>query len=565
VTSPLSGCTGSEQLRRIFHSAAILALLFVGCFLLHWRAGTLHSEFGRYQDEGMHYVTGLLLHDFVTSGQWSAPMRFTEQFYLHFPKVGLGNWPPGFESLQAVWTLIFGVSRVSLLLCMFLLTALLAFAVYRAAAAWFGVCYALLAASLVIAAPLTQEQAAMVMAEILLALTSFLAMLAFTRFLKWERTFDALAFAFWTVAAILTKGNGWLVVFIVPIVLLATRTLRLLRNARLWMAAFLIAIPTVPYTLFTMRIVTQGWDTRTFPGFDYLFRSFGIHTWFAVSILGVPLTVIAVAGFVDRALMPWLRRQEEPFWVVMAVYGAAVVIFHTAVPTSIEPRKIYQLAPVVCLFVPAGLSAIARRIPPPLVRPVMAWHGLAAVAAMLFLVSRFSPLAPYAPGFGPAVENLIARPDTRGAAILISSNPFMTDSEAALIAEWAERERHAGTYLVRGTKLLARPSDRGVYMPIFQTQDEVRQALAAVPISYVILHTTSTDRSYRHHALLRAALEAHPEEWELIYRTSGRALDALHHIEVYRCRKNLQGVPVRLSVNLTNKLGRSLDTNSRHD
>jgi 4-amino-4-deoxy-L-arabinose transferase-like glycosyltransferase len=551
----------------------ILALLFVTCLLLHWRAGTLDSEFGRYQDEGIHYVTGLLVHDFLLSGHWSAPMRFAERFYVHFPKVGLGNWPIGFPLIQTAWTLVFGVSRVSLLMCMFLLTALLAFAVYRAAAEEFGTVYALLAALLLIASPLTQEQSAMVMTEIPLALTSFLAIVALTRFLQLHRTSDSLAFAGWTAAAILIKGDGWVIVFVVPLALLFTQRLRLLLNPRTWLAAIVVGILCIPYTLFTLRIVTQGWDTRTFPGFGYLSRSLEIHTGFAIGILGVPLTCVAFLGIVDRVLLPALRRKAEPFWAVVAIYGAAVVLFHTAVPTSIEPRKIYQIVPVVCLFVPAGVSAIACLIrarvalyldSPPRVSALR--YGLAALAAVVFFAGTFSLLPVYKPGFGPVVEALIGRTDTRGAAILISSNPFTADAEAALIAEWAERDRRDGSYLVRGTKLLARPVSAGPnqleYALIYQSRDEMRQAMAAVPISYAILDTAPAPRSYRHHALLRAMLLAHPEEWELIYRSGQRTLGAVHEVEVYRLRKNVQGVPIRLSVDLTSKIDRTLRTDS---
>ena len=511
----------------------------------------------------MHYVTGLLVHDFVLSGHWSAPMAFARRFYLHFPKVGLGNWPPGFALLQTAWTLPFGVSRVSLLLLMFLLTALLAFAVYRAAVVDLGALYAWLAALLVIAAPLTQEQASMVMAEIPLALASFLAVVYLARFLATGRTADAVVFALWTSAAILIKGNGWVIVFVVPVALAVTRGLRWLRDWRVWLAASIVGVLCLPYTLFTMRIVRQGWDTRAFPGFEYLVRSFGLHASFAVEILGIPLTLIALAGCIDRVFL--LRREaRRPFWLVMALYGAAIVLFHTLVPTSIEPRKIYQIVPVVGLFAAAGCSAIARRIPSRFLAPAAARSGVAVLAALIFFFGTFSLLPVFDPGFGPVVENLLTRPDARAAAILISSNPFTADAEAALIAEWAERDRTGGAYLVRATKLLARPVSLGPnridYALIYPAPDEMLRAMNAIPIAYVILHTQTAARSYTHHALLQSTLAAHPEEWELIYRTSRRVLGASHVIEVYRCRKNLAGVPIRLSVDLTGKIGESLST-----
>jgi hypothetical protein len=107
----------------------LLVFLFVCGVLLHWYAGTFHSEFGRYQDEGMHYITGLLVHDFIASGHWTHPMAFAKDYYMHFPKVGLGNWPPGFPLLQSAWAFLFGVSRPALLFFMIFLLSLLALTV----------------------------------------------------------------------------------------------------------------------------------------------------------------------------------------------------------------------------------------------------------------------------------------------------------------------------------------------------------------------------------------------------------------------------------------------------
>ncbi len=261
---------------------------FLFCLGLSWRSGLLHSEFGRYQDEGMHYITGLFVQDFLTSGHWSRPMHFAQQYYLHLPKVALGNWPPGFPLMQTAWGLIFGVSRVSMLFGMIVLTTWLAFLVYKAGLKYFGPVWGVLGAVLLIAAPLTQEQTAMVMAEIPLAAASFLAISSFVRFLESTKPRDSAAFALWTVCAIMIKGNGWVIALAAPLILVFTGKLRLVRNAWLWIAGFLIAVVCIPYTLITMSIVTAGWDTRTFPGFHYEWTTLGIHLGFVIHSLGIP-------------------------------------------------------------------------------------------------------------------------------------------------------------------------------------------------------------------------------------------------------------------------------------
>jgi hypothetical protein len=546
-----------QPFRKAFPRAGTECIaLFLICFGLSWRSGLLRSEFGRYQDEGMHYITGLFVQDFLTSGQWSNPMRFAQQYYLHLPKVALGNWPPGFPLMQAAWGLVFGVSRISMLFGMIVLTTWLAFLVYREGRKYFGPVWGVLGAILLIAAPLTQEQTAMVMAEIPLAAASFLAIAGFVRFIDSTRPRDAVRFALWTICAIMIKGNGWVITLAAPLILLFTGRLRLVRNVWLWIAALLVAVVCIPYTLITMHIVTQGWDTRTFPGLKYVWASLGIHLGFVVHLLGIPMTALAVIGAAAS-----LFSRRDTFWKAMVIYSAAIILFHVAIPSSIEPRKVYQITPALCLLVLAGLEALAGVFPAKLARLPVLRPSLAVLAGLAFFLTGFSLLPQYIPGFGAAVQEVIGQPASRSAAILISSNPEWADSEAALIAEWAARRRNDGTFLIRGTKLLshqiAAVPGQQEWAPNFTTPREILDALSAIPVSFVILHTTSARLSYPHHALLKAALAGDQAEWEPIDHTQ-RYLDGLgetHDIEIYRYRKNVAGQPIHYSVDLTKKLG----------
>jgi len=144
---------------------ALLAFYALAIAIEAWN-GAYSSEFGRYSDEGMHYVTGLMIRDFFTSpAAWPHPMAFAKAYYAHFPKVGLGNWPPIFPLLQALWSLPFGVARPVMLLEVQLFVALTALLVYRQLAPRLGTGFAWLAGALLIASPLTQYVASMVMAE----------------------------------------------------------------------------------------------------------------------------------------------------------------------------------------------------------------------------------------------------------------------------------------------------------------------------------------------------------------------------------------------------------------
>ena len=94
------------------HSGFAIVLVLI--LLFHWSLGTYASDFGRYQDEGAHYITGLLVRQFaLTPSSWMHPMAFAKDYYVHYPKVSFGQWPPLFYIMQTAWTIPFGPSRLA--------------------------------------------------------------------------------------------------------------------------------------------------------------------------------------------------------------------------------------------------------------------------------------------------------------------------------------------------------------------------------------------------------------------------------------------------------------------
>src|SRR5207245_1427881 len=67
------------------------------------------------------------------SCHWGHPFQFALNYYAHFPKVALGHRPPLFELQQTAWSLVFGVSRPSMMWEMAVLTAFLAAVVFPSA------------------------------------------------------------------------------------------------------------------------------------------------------------------------------------------------------------------------------------------------------------------------------------------------------------------------------------------------------------------------------------------------------------------------------------------------
>lgn len=86
---------------RPLEAAAVAAVAFGLTVLLQARGGAFRSEFSAHPDESAHYVTGLMVREYVAAGAPQPPVQFAQDYYVHYPKVAIGHWPPVFYVLQA--------------------------------------------------------------------------------------------------------------------------------------------------------------------------------------------------------------------------------------------------------------------------------------------------------------------------------------------------------------------------------------------------------------------------------------------------------------------------------
>src|SRR5205823_3692724 len=93
--------------------------------VLQRASGAFEAEFSGYPDEASHYMSGLLVRDYISAGFPADPWGFAQNAYLHYPYIGIGHWPPLFYALEGVWFLLFSSSRISALLFVATITAVL--------------------------------------------------------------------------------------------------------------------------------------------------------------------------------------------------------------------------------------------------------------------------------------------------------------------------------------------------------------------------------------------------------------------------------------------------------
>src|SRR6202165_1195147 len=155
---------------RVLGAASVIAVAGILLLIAVWlasRGGVFRSELTRESDEPAHYITALMVRDYIAQGMSAKPLAFAKNYYLHYPKVAFGHWPPVFYVLQAAWMLVFGVSRTSVLCLMLVTTAMLGATLYtvvKRSDSWLA---GLAAAALFICLPLVQAYSGVVLADIL--------------------------------------------------------------------------------------------------------------------------------------------------------------------------------------------------------------------------------------------------------------------------------------------------------------------------------------------------------------------------------------------------------------
>jgi 4-amino-4-deoxy-L-arabinose transferase-like glycosyltransferase len=456
------------------------------CVLLQVLGGAYVSDFAGYPDEAAHYVTGLMVRDYLAAFPWRAPMPFAEDFYRHYPMVALGHWPPLFYAVQGIWMLVFGSSRAAVLVLMAVISAAAASIVFHSSRSRIGTAAAAALALGFLATPIVQQYTGMVMAEMLVALLVLLAALAYRRYLDTGHWQDALRFGIVSAAAVLTKANGLALAFVPVGALLATRRFRLITRFSFWLPALIVLAICAPWYALTAEAARSGWSASYSP--SWLLRE---PAWrnvmHLINIAGPVVFLFACVGMAIE-LRPRRSHAVNTDAAVMGALLMSVWAFHSFAAPVREPRHMITAVPPLLSFAVWGAAAIAR------------WTGATssvqrnAAAAFASLIAAVLLLTgirgEQKPGMGSqsAVEHVLARVSVSD-PVLVSSESY---GEGVFIAELAGRERRPGHRVLRASKVLATSDwDGSSYASLDATTDALDTRLANLHVNVVIVDTGS--------------------------------------------------------------------------
>jgi hypothetical protein len=529
----LDGAPVVQPAARALHPAIVIGIFLALVVLIAFQSGAFQAELSGETDEAAHYITGLMVRDYVLDGFPQDPITFAADYYLHYPKVAFGHWPPVFYIVQAGWMIAFGDSPAAAILLVLVTTAALAFLIFRVVRNEFGSGVAgLLCGALFLLMPIVQKYGQMLMADMPVAFVMVAAALAWATFMDTEKRRYAVYFALLSSVGILTKGNAYALAFLPPVAILISRRWGLVKNLNVWLSAAIVGVVTVPWSLLTRDLVIPTMQHDF--GARYL-REGGL--FYFTQLLAEPgwvITGFALAGVVRMVLMPFVRDRVKPIWASLFALVVAIQIFHMLAPAGLEARYLLPSVAAFIVFLAAGVAWAVSLLPLTVPRPAGA-AAVAAIIAVAFFFADFSLYRKRRFGYDEVGQALSTDPRLKDAKKILCSAG--ADGEGLLISEIARRDDQRPDRIVaRGTQVLARMDWNAFwYEPLVKTADGARAVLNAIPADVVVYDRFSHNPPWPHEPMLQAALAS--PEWSMVgvypqHRTPSTLRDA--RIEVYR-------------------------------
>lgn len=530
---------------RLVREILVIAFFAALAAILQYLSHAHQSSFGAHSDEAAHYVTGLMVRDYLVYGLPAPPREFAEKFYVHYPRVAFGIWPPVFDIASGLWMVLFGAGRSSILSFLLIPSILWCYGLYRVAHLLFGFRAAVIGGTLLASLPATQWSTSTVMLDLLVAVFCLGAMVAYGRFLSSENWRDAVGFGLFASGAILTKYNGLALALVPPLCVLLTKRGSLMRKRVFWIPLAVVLVVAGPWYVVMVHSVLYAME----PGnsgpsvFDATAMTFSE----LFSIAGPSLFVVAAAGCI--VLLKKVRASgritlNEGLLTSAVATMLATVIFHSFLYPLIEERYLLPIAPSIILLGAFAIRYGATEAP--------AWTPHRWLPSLLVITLGIGYLAFTfrIPGkktavFTQVADYLLTMPEAESRVILVSSDGL---GEGMLVSEIAMRDQRPGRVVVRSSKFLAHSRLMGQdYRMLYNSEQELMGALQAANIRVVVADDCSALNCSEHQKLLLRTIHSFPTAWRFardIAGTDGRSV----HIYTLTARPSTANGTIRIDM-----------------
>jgi hypothetical protein len=491
-----------------------LLLLFVCLLMGLARTGEVfESEFGGHPDEAAHYVTGLMVYDYIRDHLGEHPLHFANDYYEHYPKVALGHFPPGFYVVEAVWFLFFSESLSSAILLQAVIAAALGVTIaLLIVVAGGGKGIALLVGLLFCSFPLVQRFVGMVMSDLLLSACCVAASLAFAGYLKRPSYRSSLSFGVLAAFAIMTKASGLMLAFVPPLSLILTRRYALFRKGSFWVGAIPVVLVCVPWILLTYKITEEGMVGEWSPA--YVAEALPYFAWQLYATVGLVMLLLTVIGVLASVKGRIASGKIPELTAVMLALPLGLGVTYTLIPVGFEQRYLLPALVPLMFFAGLGLRWLWEKGCEREWKQGQLLLGLALVLAVAFGETFEVPKKEFS-GFRKLVAAMKEGSDETTARILVSSD---ARGEGAVVAEVAMVDERPETQVFRGTKVLSTSDWMGRgYQLAHESAEALIEFLRSEPVSWVVVdHSVPDDKRMDHHGQLEVTVARFPEVFQLV-------------------------------------------------
>jgi hypothetical protein len=442
--------------------------------------GAISSDLGAYSDEPAHYVTGIMIKDYVGQGFPRNALTFATEFYNRFPKVALGHWPPGFYLLQLPWLLLVGDSPAAVMTLIALLAgltaAIFALALSRVVPLWM----ALGVGCTWLFMPLTMSLAGTIMAEIPLALVTALALAVWHRFLDRQSRADAILFGAIVAAGILIKA------YMIGLLLLPVFAGERFNAPRGTYVSrgIAVAIALLFGTPWTFYFLEETRSNALYTGFslEYTLRAVSFYFTALRDVLGWTMTA-GVIIWIGALIAHKTRRNCLAETAAWAVVGFIVVLL--VLPAGLEQR---YLVPVVLPLLILSTLGWTSLVLDSVYRRKHRWLAAAVIviATLESVVAHGIPQR-HIEGYRRAVHSAAEACDNDCVLLVLSD----ANGEGALISEAVQLRHRQRLTVLRGTKVLSSSDWLGRhYMPLVHSSEDVLAVFDRYSVDYILLDSS---------------------------------------------------------------------------
>ena len=527
----------------------VLSTVLLVVIAIQITAGAYRGERDNYSDEAAHFMNGLLVRDYLTTGVGQNPIRFAEEYYLSYPKIAPLMWPPLFDVALGVAALPGWPPFAVALILLAFATAWTAWRLYLIVESSSSRVVGALLTAIFVMTPVIVDMTSAVMLDMVVAAFALEATYWLALFFRSENSRHAALFGLFSACACLTKGNGVAVVLVPVLMMIFTRKFRLLRHPGLYIAACIVAIIAVAPLAISYRLDSVIGDFAPVLITDALTR-WQFYSTFLRGQLTTFVVVLALIGFVS-GVPDWRQGNVRtcPFTAAMKALLAAALLFHLANPHRIYAGRYIALAiaPLLAL-VPAGVEQLASIMRTPRRRLLAQVVAYAAVALTVF-AAKPAMASRGLMGFRETVELLQER-GLAGRRVLVVSDE---NGEGGLVTEIAIRRPSPSPTIIRGSKLIASDDWAGRnFRVLFSSSHDLMQKLEDLHVEYLVFDRSTTDAVVPYRALVVELIATNADRFEWL-RTVGK-----RSITTYRLKYRSAGPARPLQIPLPNSLGRTL-------